>query len=67
MGKGAWLSTLTIQIGHPTFCRLKGLHSYNDFSVRNSDLLVAEHHKFLGIIFDRQLGWLLYVKALKRQ
>nr|XP_042912568.1 uncharacterized protein LOC122272704 [Parasteatoda tepidariorum] len=49
------------------FCRKRSLHNDPDISIRNINITVVQHTKFLRVIFDNKLTFLPHTRLLRRQ
>jgi len=49
------------------FCNKRGLHPDPELKLYNSPMTIVEETKFLGLIFDSKLTFLLHIKMLKNK
>ena len=47
------------------FCQLQGLHNEPVFKLDGVEILVVEQYKFLGVILDKKLSFMLHINCLK--
>ncbi|XP_042903321.1 uncharacterized protein [Parasteatoda tepidariorum] len=49
------------------FCRKRSIHNDPDISIRNINIPVVPHTKFLGVIFDNKLTFIPHIRLLRKQ